>query len=108
MCSILGMRPFLLPGAVLQSKCTLRSVQKNGPNDFVLLVASADTRPDAVHDFSLGGTKAKLTVRYGDFAEPLSRVVKALTEVRHLSVLVDVPPTRSRRGGMLQMSIRAR
>jgi len=57
-------------------------VQKNGPNDFVLLVASADTRPDVVHDFSLKGVNAKLTVRYGDFAEPMSRVVKALIEAR--------------------------
>jgi hypothetical protein len=48
------------------------------------LVASADTRPDVVHDFSLKGVNAKLTVRYGDFAEPMSRVVKALIEVRAL------------------------
>ncbi|KAH9997284.1 aflatoxin-detoxifizyme [Russula vinacea] len=57
-------------------------VQKNGPGDFVLLVASADTRPDAVHDFPLGGVNAKLTVRYGDYAETMLRVVKALTEAR--------------------------
>ena len=44
-------------------------------------MASADTEPDAVHDFTLKEVNAKLTVRYGDFAEPLSRVVKALTEV---------------------------
>ncbi|SRR6266404_1747222 len=59
-------------------------VQKNGPSDFILLVASADTQPDVVHKFSLGGVDAKLTVRYGDFTEPLSRVVKALTEVSAL------------------------
>lgn len=59
----------------------LFSVQKNGPNDFVLLVASADTQPDAVHDLSLGGGSVKLTVKYGDFSGPLSRVVKALAEV---------------------------
>lgn len=47
-------------------------------------MASADTEPDAVHDFTLKGVNAKLTVSYGDFAEPLSRVVKALTEVRTL------------------------
>ncbi|KAI0302020.1 aflatoxin-detoxifizyme [Russula brevipes] len=58
-------------------------VQKNGPNDFVLLVASADTQPDAVHGFSLGGANARLTVRYGDFSGPMSRVVKALTEARN-------------------------
>ena len=57
------------------------SVQKNGPKDFVLLVASADTQPDVVHGFSLNGGPAKLTVKYGDFSGPLSRVVKALAEV---------------------------
>jgi hypothetical protein len=35
-----------------------------------------------VHKFPLGGVNAKLIVRYGDFTEPLSRVAKALTEVR--------------------------
>lgn len=35
-----------------------------------------------MHKFPLGGGNAKLVVRYGDFTEPLSRVVKALTEVR--------------------------
>ncbi|KAI0006024.1 aflatoxin-detoxifizyme [Russula compacta] len=70
-------------------------VQKNGPNDFVLLVASADTRPNAVHDFLLRDAKARLTVKYGDFAEPLSRVVKALTEARryaaneHQSAMIE-------------------
>ncbi|KAI9466201.1 aflatoxin-detoxifizyme [Lactarius psammicola] len=57
-------------------------VQKNGPKDFVLLVASADTQPDAVHDLSLNGGRAKLTVKYGDFSGPLSRVVKALAEAK--------------------------
>ncbi|KAI9446467.1 aflatoxin-detoxifizyme [Lactarius indigo] len=57
-------------------------VQKNGPKDFVLLVASADTQPDAVHDLSLDGGRAKLTVKYGDFSGPLSRVVKALAEAK--------------------------
>ncbi|KAH9966659.1 aflatoxin-detoxifizyme [Russula dissimulans] len=70
-------------------------VRKNGPNDFVLLVASADAQPDAAHDFVLGGGNAKLTVRYGDFAEPLTRVVKALTEARkyvaneHQGAMID-------------------
>jgi dipeptidyl-peptidase-3 len=57
-------------------------VQKNGPGDFVLLVASADTQPEVVHAFPLEGVDAKLTVRYGDYAETMSRVVKALTEAR--------------------------
>ncbi|KAH9043246.1 aflatoxin-detoxifizyme [Lactarius pseudohatsudake] len=57
-------------------------VQKNGPKDFVLLVASADTQPDALHDLSLNGGRVKLTVKYGDFSGPLSRVVKALAEAK--------------------------
>ena len=64
--------------------CASYSVQKNSPNDFVLLVASADTQADVIHKFLLGGADAKLAVRYGDFTGPLSRVVKALTEVRSL------------------------
>ncbi|KAI0306584.1 aflatoxin-detoxifizyme [Multifurca ochricompacta] len=70
-------------------------VRKNSPKDFVILVASVDTRPDAVHDFSLKGGDAKLTVRYGDFAGPLSRVVKALTEAKdhaankHQSAMIE-------------------
>lgn len=57
-------------------------VQKNGPKDFVLLVASADTQADALHDLSLNGGRVKLTVKYGDFSGPLSRVVKALAEAK--------------------------
>ncbi|KAH9063447.1 aflatoxin-detoxifizyme [Lactarius vividus] len=57
-------------------------VQKNGPKDFVLLVASADTQPDALHDLSLNGGRVKLSVKYGDFSGPLSRVVKALAEAK--------------------------
>ncbi|KAH9019047.1 aflatoxin-detoxifizyme [Lactarius hengduanensis] len=57
-------------------------VQKNGPKDFVLLVASADTQPDALHDLSLNGGRVRLTVKYGDFSGPLSRVVKALAEAK--------------------------
>jgi dipeptidyl-peptidase III len=64
-----------------------RSVQKNGPTDFVLLIASADTQPDVVHNFTHDGGDSTLTVRYGDFSGPLSRTVRALTEVR---------PTRKR------------
>ena len=73
-----------LPFAILRSSLhhASCSVQKNGPNEFILLVASADTQPDVVHKLPLGGVDAKLIVRYGDFAGPLSRVVKALTEVR--------------------------
>ncbi|KAH9981302.1 aflatoxin-detoxifizyme [Lactifluus volemus] len=58
-------------------------VQKNGPRDFVLLIASADTQPDVVHNFTHDGGDSKLTVRYGDFSGPLSRAVRALTEAKN-------------------------
>jgi len=58
-------------------------VVKNGPNDFTLLVASAQTQAPALHEIdATGGKKAKLTVQYGDFSEDLAKVVKALTEAK--------------------------
>lgn len=56
-------------------------MRKNGPNDFTLLVASADPKPHAQHDIKVQETAAKLTVEYGDFAEPLKKSVAALEEV---------------------------
>lgn len=58
-------------------------VVKNGPDDFTLLVASADTSQSvAVHEIEAHGSKkAKLTVQYGDFSEALAKVVVALKEV---------------------------
>lgn len=56
---------------------------KNGPNNFVLLVASAEPRPPAFHDIDTKeGDKTKLTVQYGDFSDALTKVVEALNEVR--------------------------
>lgn len=60
---------------------TSHSVRKNGPNDFTLLVASADPRPQVQHDIKNQEAAAKLTVEYGDFAEPLQKAVTALQEV---------------------------
>ncbi|KAF9532974.1 aflatoxin-detoxifizyme [Crepidotus variabilis] len=57
-------------------------VLKKGPNDFVLLVASADSQSAAVHEVENNGAKAKLTVQYGDFAEDLTKVVTALQEAK--------------------------
>lgn len=56
-------------------------VKKNGPNDFVLLVASADKGESKTSEFTIGSTTAKLTVEYGDCADALSKAVQALTEV---------------------------
>ncbi len=57
-------------------------VLKNGPNDFTLLVASAQSQPPAFHDIAgVQGETAKLTVQYGDFAAELAKVVEALKEV---------------------------
>ncbi|KAI6168960.1 peptidase family M49-domain-containing protein [Pisolithus thermaeus] len=50
-------------------------VRKNGPGDFTLLVASASKNPPALHDISLTSGTATLTVEYGDFSEPLSKVI---------------------------------
>jgi dipeptidyl-peptidase III len=62
-------------------------VRKNGPNDFTLLVASADPRPQAQHDIKNQEATAKLTVEYGDFAESLQKTVAALQEV---TILVQI------------------
>ncbi|KAI6099116.1 peptidase family M49-domain-containing protein [Pisolithus sp. B1] len=57
-------------------------VRKNGPSDFTLLVASASKNPPALHDISLTSGTATLTVEYGDFSEPLSKVIAALQEAK--------------------------
>lgn len=59
----------------------LTSVRKNGPNDFTLLVASANPHPETGHDIKCQDADAKLTVEYGDFAKPLQKAVAALKEV---------------------------
>ncbi|KAI6039215.1 peptidase family M49-domain-containing protein [Pisolithus marmoratus] len=57
-------------------------VRKNGPGDFTLLVASASKQPPMLHDISIASETAKLTVEYGDFSEPLSKVITALQEAK--------------------------
>ncbi|PPQ86247.1 hypothetical protein CVT25_005576 [Psilocybe cyanescens] len=58
-------------------------VVKNGPNDFTLLVASAQTQPPALHDIATeSGDKATLKVEYGDFSADLAKVVDALKEAK--------------------------
>ncbi|EEB96754.1 hypothetical protein MPER_04058 [Moniliophthora perniciosa FA553] len=57
-------------------------VSKNGPGDFALLVASAQSQPAAVHDLEVKNSKIKLTVEYGDHASALQKVVAALQEAR--------------------------
>ena len=56
-------------------------LRKNGPNDFTLLVASADPQPHKQHSIKAQGADAKLTVEYGDFSDALQKVVAALKEV---------------------------
>lgn len=59
-----------------------KSVVKNGPNDFTLLVASAQTQAHVSHEIDTKqGDKAKLKVQYGDFSTDLAKVVQALEEV---------------------------
>ncbi|KDR81604.1 hypothetical protein GALMADRAFT_239656 [Galerina marginata CBS 339.88] len=58
-------------------------VVKNGPNDFTLLVASAERQPSALHDIDTkAGDKAKLKVEYGDFSSALTKAVEALKEAK--------------------------
>ncbi|KXN89266.1 Dipeptidyl peptidase 3 [Leucoagaricus sp. SymC.cos] len=57
-------------------------VVKNGPGDYVLLVASAAAAPSTVHDIDIQGMKAKVTVEYGDFSPVLQRVNEALREAK--------------------------
>ncbi|KAG6818124.1 hypothetical protein H0H87_000029 [Tephrocybe sp. NHM501043] len=57
-------------------------VVKNGPDDFTLLVASADSHPPATHIVDLKSSKATLKVEYGDFSGPLKAVVDALHEAK--------------------------
>ncbi|KAF8798016.1 aflatoxin-detoxifizyme [Phlegmacium glaucopus] len=58
-------------------------VVKNGPNDFTLLVASAQTQAHVFHEIDTKqGDKAKLKVQYGDFSADLTKVVRALDEAK--------------------------
>lgn len=57
-------------------------VKKNGPDNFDLLIASADVKPTEEHNFSVGSQKATLKVQYGDYADSLKKVVAGLEEAK--------------------------
>ncbi|KZT11356.1 aflatoxin-detoxifizyme [Laetiporus sulphureus 93-53] len=57
-------------------------VRKDGPDSFALLVASAKPQPPAIHEIEILNQGDKLTVEYGDFAEPLQKAVDALREAK--------------------------
>ncbi|KAF8628356.1 hypothetical protein AX15_003891 [Amanita polypyramis BW_CC] len=57
-------------------------VIKNGPNDLTLLVASASTQPEKLHEVSHKSEEVKLRVQYGDYAKDLSAVIGALREAK--------------------------
>jgi len=59
-----------------------RSVRKNGPSDYTLLVASGNSaQAAALHEFEVkAGGKAKLSVEYGDFSAPLTKAAEALAK----------------------------
>lgn len=71
------------------------SVRKNGPSDFTILVASANTKAPDVHSLTLPSGTAKLTVEYGDFSEPLSKAIASLKEAKkyaandHQTAMID-------------------
>jgi dipeptidyl-peptidase-3 len=60
---------------------SLTSVVKNGPNNFTLKVASAESQPEAQHNIKCQSAEAKLTVQYGDFSTALEKAASALKEV---------------------------
>ena len=69
----------------------MRRVRKDGADHFTLLVASASSQSSSFHEISILDKKAKLSVQYGDFAEPLQRAVAALGEVNeYYSVITNV------------------
>ena len=55
-------------------------VQKDGPTDFTLLIASTNVSSET-HEFEIGNNKGKLTVQYGDYSADLAKVNEALTHV---------------------------
>ena len=59
----------------------LISVKKNGPRNFTLLVASAQSQRQGIHEIKTESSDITLIVEYGDFAKPLQKVVAALEKV---------------------------
>ncbi|KAH9951241.1 aflatoxin-detoxifizyme [Amylocystis lapponica] len=57
-------------------------LRKDGPDAFTLLVASANPQQSLTHSIQILDKTATLSVEYGDFAEPLQRVVAALKEAK--------------------------
>ncbi|KAH9854917.1 aflatoxin-detoxifizyme [Lenzites betulinus] len=57
-------------------------IRKDGPDNFTLLVASADSQAQTFHEIEILDKKAKLTVEYGDFSDSLQQAVSALTEAK--------------------------
>ncbi|KAG7098384.1 hypothetical protein E1B28_000342 [Marasmius oreades] len=57
-------------------------VRKNGPGDFALLVASAQSQAATTHEVQVKSDKIKLTVEYGDHADALQKAVAALQEAK--------------------------
>lgn len=57
-------------------------VRKDSPDNFTILIASADTKPKETHDFKIGERTARLTVEYGDFADAMKKAADALSEAK--------------------------
>ncbi|KAF5392065.1 hypothetical protein D9757_003299 [Collybiopsis confluens] len=58
-------------------------IRKNGPGDFTLLIASAQSKPSIAHEISAkSGSEFKLTVEYGDHANALKKIVASLEEAK--------------------------
>ncbi|KAH9939262.1 aflatoxin-detoxifizyme [Epithele typhae] len=57
-------------------------VQKNSPDSFVLLVASAERKSSVQHEIKILDRHAKLSVEYGDFSDAMQKAAAALTEAK--------------------------
>ncbi|KAJ1308969.1 hypothetical protein OPQ81_004652 [Rhizoctonia solani] len=55
-------------------------VQKESDTSFVILIASADEKPDEKHPKAFDNVD--ITIRYGDYSPALKKVVEALTEAK--------------------------
>ena len=81
MFSIRGTHPLLTCCYNAAAESFIRRVLKAGPNDFTLLVASAESSSKEGPELKIGDNTVKLKIQYGDFADALKKAADALTEV---------------------------
>lgn len=58
-------------------------VRKEGPNEFTLLIASADKRPEIKEEtLNINGQTATLKIEYGDHSEAMHKAAEALKKAK--------------------------